>query len=1124
MKFKNVKKVISLFLLTVLLTTGLPINSMATVLLEQSTSLASNDDSPTEEIESNKESKKTVSTPVLLPLMDNRDFIGPIQTGQSQLANDGPELEVKEVPENMKQFFVGEKDLHALGSYSEQEELAAQSDEWQELKEDKMTRSSSYRLSENGRLDVNVVRYTPTGLHYTHDKIIRWQIDGEDVFCIQEGVFTEDGVLYDQKLDLNDVVSPESRSRRLRFIGYFGYYSQRSMENYALTQMMVWDEMGGSFINYGTFGKAKYDSFKAAVDKQIAEHDLNPSWHNTTVTVKVGEETRVKDTHNRFSSWNGTVSSNSAGVSVRKDGNDLVIVASANSNESGVVRLTKYDPNGSGIGTTFAYTNGRTQDLSRLHLPDPGIAALNIKVEKEGHAQVLKLDETTGESLAGAVFRFTTDDDQTKEITTNAQGIGEWRDLTHDQKVTIEEIRSPNGYVINSKPQTVTIKVNETVTATFDNKPQKGQLELSKTFETGVSTAINESDHGEYTTIEFEQRSGAGFGFKIRPTEDIVTGDGTRRYEAGKFLQKDGEDIVWTTDEDGKFTTDSLLFIGKYEVVEVSAPKGVVLLDEPIPFSIDYAGQTVDITSTSLEVENFLQDLNIYGRKMQEVLTGWEDGEAVVELEDAKNGQVFALRLADELLVGEEELAADTTLGYSIVEEGMIAFEGLKLPNQTIPMYIQEIYAGPDHVLNDTKHHFVYDPENNDISFDIHVEASQEEEDAEGEDAEEDPDAETADPEEEVAPTSADVDAETPETEEDTDLEEEPEEDLTGVIINRLARAGVQVIKTDGLDKKPLEGVAFDLFRVPAPEVDPEEDLDETPEGEEGEDLEEDTEAEENEEAAGTTDSDEIDTDDSAEPEDSEDLEGEDEEPIVDEEAEEKAILIGTYFTDENGEINIEGLPTGHYLLVESQELPWYHANEEEYTFEVSPENDGEIIVFEVENHRLDLEVETLFAETETGSQIIDPTIDNHLTDYVWVRGGKEGHEYHVYTEYINVETKEVVATDTSTFVSTGDEEQELLIALELPADTMKDGEKLVATHMVYSDPEHEDLVNDHFDLENEDQTVLFQTPEEDPEVPGTPKDPVQPDTPATPQVPSIPQAGSTNIWEELKAVLSNLF
>lgn len=1112
------KKVISLFLLTVLLTTGLPINSMATVLLDQSTSIKINDGSDTKEIDSNKETNEPVSDPVLLPLMNNRDFIGSIQTGESQLANDGPELITKEVPDNMKEFFIGEKDLHELGSYSEQQELAAQSDEWQKLKEEKMTRSSSYRLSENGRLDVNVARYTPSGLHYTHDKIVRWQIDGEDVFCIQEGVFTEAGILYDQKLDLNDVVSPESRSRRLRFIGYFGYYNQRSMENYALTQMLVWDEMGGSFINYGTFGKAKYDSFKAAVDKKIAEHDLNPSWHNTTVTVKAGEEIRVRDTHNRFSSWNGTVSTNTAGVSVRKDGNDLVIAASANSNDSGVVRLTKYDPNGSGIGTTFAYTNGTTQDLSRLHLPDPGIAALNVKVEKQGHAAVRKLDETTKKPLAGAVFRFTTDDGKTKEITANNQGIAEWRDLTHDQKVTMEEIQSPNGYVINSKPQTITIKVNETVTATFDNKPQKGQLELSKTVETGVSTVVNESDHGDYTTIEFEQRNGDGFGFKIRPTEDIVTGDGTLRYEAGKFLQADGEDIVWTTDEDGKFTTDPLLFIGKYEVVEVSAPAGVVLLDEPIPFSIDYAGQTVDITSSSLEVENFLQDLNIYGRKMQEVLTGWEDGKAVVELENAKNGQVFALRLAEELLVGEEELAADTTLGYSVVEEGKIAFEGLKLPNQTIPMYIQEIYAGPDHVMDDTKHHFVYDPQNNDVSFDIQVEASQDEDEAEGEDAEEDPDVDSEEDDVEGVPTHANFDVETPDTEEDVDLEEEPEEDLTGAIINRLARAGVQVIKTDGMDQKPLEGVAFDLYRVPAPEVDPEEDIEEAPE--ESEDVEEDTDTEESEDAVKTIDSDEIETDDSTEPEDSTDLEGEDE---IDEETPEEAVLIGTFLTDENGEINIDGLPTGHYLLVESQELPWYHANEEEYTFEVSPENDGEVIVFEVENHRLDLEVETLFVETETGSKVLDPTKDNHLTDFTWIRGGKEDHEYYMLTQYIKVnkDTKEqvaVVSEDTSSVVSTGDEEQELPITLDLPANTMESGYELVATHMIYDDPEMENLVNEHFDLENEDQTVLFLTPEEEPELPVIPKDL------KTPQVPSIPQAGNASILEELKAVFSNLF
>ncbi len=95
------------------------------------------------------------------------------------------------------------------------------------------------------------------------------------------------------------------------------------------------------------------------------------------------------------------------------------------------------------------------------------------------------------------------------------------------------------------------------------------------------------------------------FEFKIRPTEDIVTGDNTVRFPAGEFLQQDGEDLVWTTDEEGRFLTDPILYIGKYELIEVGAPKGVVLLEDPIPFEIEYAGQALEITSSTLDVENF---------------------------------------------------------------------------------------------------------------------------------------------------------------------------------------------------------------------------------------------------------------------------------------------------------------------------------------------------------------------------------------------------------------------------------------------------------------------------------------------------------------------------------------
>ena len=1541
MRIKKWRKIISLFVLSFVITTSLPVEIFAESVVDR-ISESSKDANETQESEDQNKNSNHGNDKQSVADADNKDFIGPIKTGESQNANDGPNVEVREVPEDMKQFFIGEKDLHSLGSYLEQEELAKQSDEWDALKAEKFSRSTGYRLSENGRLTANVARYTPDGSWYTHDIIIRWQLDGDDVFCIEEGVFTQAGINYEHRTDLSSIVG--NKAMRLSMIGYFGYYTQRNMQNYALTQMMIWDEMGGSFINYGTFGRSTYETHRDAINKKISEHNLNPSWHNTKITLKVGEEVRISDTHNRFSSWAGNVLVNTAGVNVRRDGNDIILTATASSNESGQIGLTKYNPEGPGIGTTFAYPHGEAQNLAKLYLEDPRIALLNIEVLKEGHARVRKVDETTGEALAGAVFRFTTSDNQSREFTTNAQGIAEWRDLMHDTEVTMEEIKAPTGYVLNKTPQKITIRANETTTATFDNraqlgtitidksgvefdkdmpngnytlegnvfeiyegtgtdgnlvdtittdangiaksrnlplgtytvkeieasegfvlntdtwtveieyagqtveitnvdqaienkeqkgnvvlkkrdketndvpqgeatfegakfdlfrtsndeklgtyttdskgeltvqnlllddyyfveveapegyviddtpvpftiayagqtaevaveanatkenqvitggfdlikignyswwnnawnwitgkdesdqplvlegveftvyqdfgnkkevarkvtdasghvkfdglpygtyrvsetkvptgyhgikdfyvtitehgqnfhyvienkvkeaqirfvkvdeetgkeivrdragfeiysettgeqlkmkdfegvehsvfytneegilqlptqfafgkykaveveaptgyvladepayfevtgeeedgvvvvvitnKNQMGQVEVNKTVETNVSISTQESEHGEYSQFDFEQHAGVGFEFKIRPTEDIVTGDNTVRYLANEFLQEDGEDLVWTTDEEGRFVTDPILYIGSYELVEVGAPKGVVLLEDPIPFEIEYAGQALEITSSNLKVENFLQDINIYGQKDQEVVVDWAEGQAVIDVEAANNGQVFALRLAEELTIGDTVLEADTTLAYTVVEEGVIAFEGLKLPNQTIQMYLQEVDAGSDHVLNEAKYFFTYEPETNEQTHDIHVSAKQTEMEGSEEDPEQPNEEEAAEEDENTEETDVEADqenendSEEPEAEGETtedqdndsnetgEAEQEDAEEESDAILNKLARANVKVIKTDGMDQKALQGVEFDLIRIGEFKQIDSEPEDETTEGEEEQTPEEDgTEEPE----AETPEAPETLTEGAEAPDETpgDKEEAEEEEPTLEEET---RTVIGTYVTDENGEIAIEDLPTGQYVLVETKPLEWYHENDEEYAFEISAENNGETIIFEVENNRLDLEIETLFAETETGAKVVDPTVDNKLTDYAWTLGGKEGHEYFVVTQYINVETEEVVDTVISSFVSTGEEEQELLFDVMIPANTMKDGDELVATHMVYSDEDLTELVNDHFDLQNKEQTVTFEKPAE--------------------EAPAIPQAGSVTTWTWIQETFSKLF
>lgn len=196
--------------------------------------------------------------------------------------------------------------------------------------------------------------------------------------------------------------------------------------------------------------------------------------------------------------------------------------------------------------------------------------------------------------------------------------------------------------------------------------------------------------------------------------------------------------------------------------------------------------------------------------------------------------------------------------------------------------------------------------------------------------------------------------------------------------------------------------------------------------------------------------------------------------------------LVDEFLTDEEGMISLEGLPYGEYKFVEGQPLPGYLELEEDIDFSVTVENDGELIVLEVMNEREDLEITTLFA-TVDGEKIVDPTIDNRLEDKVWIKGDaiEIGHTYTIVTEYVNRLTGEVVSRDTTQWTAKS-KEDELSVFLDLPANTMKDGDEMTATHVLYYDEEQEEEVGREVDLENMDQTVHFVAPKREGELPKT--------------------------------------
>ena len=532
----------------------------------------------------------------------------------------------------------------------------------------------------------------------------------------------------------------------------------------------------------------------------------------------------------------------------------------------------------------------------------------------------------------------------------------------------IRELRAPEGYLLATEP--VVFSVTEAdaggvITIKFENMPQKGQVKIHKTGEKGISTVEKEGEYGKYVDIQYDQVDLAGVKFKVRAAEDITTPDGTVRLAKGEYVQKDGKDLELVTNDLGDTLSDPNLYIGKYEAIEIEAPSGFVMAEEPIPFEIKYEGQLVELSSTDVEVENPLQKINVYGYKKQEVVTGWEDGKPMIELENAKNGQVFGLYVGEEgLQIGYDILPEGNALAYAKVEDGKLSFEGLTLPNIPSNYYLQEVNAGEDHVLDETKYTFQYVPSSNEKEHNIHVFA---------------------------------------------DGYAENKEILTKMsrkeIENKLAYTNVELIKTDNLGNKPLEGVEFQLIRVDG----------------------------------------------------------------------KKETVIDTYKTDKDGKIVVKKLPTGSYKFKETKPLNWYYPNADDLSFEVTPETNGQEISLKAVNKRQPMKITTLLA-TVDGKKTADPTVDNTLRDKVEIKGAEVGHTYYIVTPYVDPATKKVIKTVESTYTAKSENET-IHVDIPIAKNTMKDGQKGVATHYIYYDKEKTKEVGKENDLKNKDQTAIFKTP-----------------------------------------------
>lgn len=334
----------------------------------------------------------------------------------------------------------------------------------------------------------------------------------------------------------------------------------------------------------------------------------------------------------------------------------------------------------------------------------------------ESYIKIVKVDAETGKviPLAGAGFRLYRPDGslitQTftyPEVTTidtfytNSDGyLITPEKLEYGTGYSLVEVSAPYGYTLNSEPVYFDVTADNAteenaVTVVEVMKPntaQKGVIRISKSGE--AFSSVTEAD-SIYQPV-FAVKGLAGAVYEITAAEDIITPDGTLRYAAGEVV-----DTV-TTDETG-LAESKPLYLGKYEVREITAPTSYVLNTEVHTAELVYAGQEVEITETAADFCNERQKAAVSLDKVLE-----QDERFSIGKSDELSAVTFGLFAAEKLTAADGSIIpADGLLEIVSVDKNGHAVCKTDLPFGSY--YLKELSTDGHYILSDEKYPIVFE-------------------------------------------------------------------------------------------------------------------------------------------------------------------------------------------------------------------------------------------------------------------------------------------------------------------------------------------------------------------------------------------------------------------------------
>ena len=352
----------------------------------------------------------------------------------------------------------------------------------------------------------------------------------------------------------------------------------------------------------------------------------------------------------------------------------------------------------------------------------------------KAYIRMVKKDAESGNTicLSGVTFKIRNTD--TDEYVEQKVGKDKVSEFTTDDSGTIttplklkygnyqvEEITAPDGYLISEEefPFVVekdgAVKVEEdsdgdpVIEVVIQDTPVKGSISITKAGEvlTGtdydtivdrIMSAIDQEDRS--LDFIYEEQNLAGAVFQLIAAEDIYTPDhqkdenGKRTLEMINGVPASAGAVVatLTTDENGEASMEDLP-LGKYQVVEIEAPKGFVLCEEPFPVELTYKDDHTDVVYGNADFVN-----ERVKTKLSVIKT---DGVTKNPVEGATYGVFTKEDILD--VNGEVAVRADTMVDTAVTTASGQAIFAADLPLANY--YVKEVESPEGYVMDDT----VYD-------------------------------------------------------------------------------------------------------------------------------------------------------------------------------------------------------------------------------------------------------------------------------------------------------------------------------------------------------------------------------------------------------------------------------